>query len=390
MKKLLLFTAMLLTDTLTKAGCPTLTLTFTTTDASCPNNNNGSATVSATGGFGAYTYLWSVSAGSQITATATGLMPGTYSVTVINGGPSCATTGTVTVSGPPVATPSICMVTTDAHSVNNFVYWDQSSYTNADSFIVYRETSASVYSRIGAVSSDSLSQFEDTARSIGAANGDPNAASYRYKLQIRDTCGNYGALSPYHNTIFIVDDGFGGFSWAIPYGIEGASNPVTNYVLICDTANVDVWGPVSTVPPTDTTATDPGFATHGNIANWRVKTNWSIVCDPTRATVNTTRSNIKHAQLTATGIASQQLDNKVVMYPNPANGQVTIGLAPDVKTARIQIENMMGQVVYDETVATSGMTGTKREIDLSGYGKGMYLVSIKSGGMQAFKKLVVQ
>ncbi|MCW3103138.1 MAG: hypothetical protein JWO09_1578 [Bacteroidetes bacterium] len=379
----------LLTGTFAKAGCPTLTLTFTTTDASCPNNNDGSATVSVTGGTGTYTYLWSVSAGAQTTATATGLMPGSYSVTVMDGsGPSCFVIGNVTVSAPAVPTPSICMVTVDGHSVNNFVYWDQTPYTNVDSFIIYRETSSSVYSRIGAVSSDSLSQFEDTARSVGPANGDPNLASYRYKIQILDTCGNYGPMSLYHSTIYIVDDGLGEFSWSAPYTIEGTPNPVTNYVLLCDTANVDVWGPVQTVPGTDSVANDPGFPTHGSIANWRVKTAWGISCTPTRATVNTTRSNIKHAGLVTTGIAALKDGGSMVMYPNPATAEVIIGLSPDIKNAKLRIVNIVGQLMLEERLEASGTAITSR-IDVSGYAKGVYLVSVESNGLKTYKKLVV-
>ncbi|MGZ4075607.1 MAG: hypothetical protein ACXVDZ_18820, partial [Bacteroidia bacterium] len=182
---------------------------------------------------------------------------------------------------PPPPTPSICMVTCDNLSINNIIYWDKTGLTHVDSFIIYRETSPAVYSKIGAVSNDSLSQYTDTARSIGPANGDPNIASYRYKIRILDSCGVYSAMSPYHNTIYIVDDGLGDFSWSIPYGIEGSSSPVINYVLLCDTAGVGVWGPVSTVLGADTIASDPGFVSHSSVANWRVKTAWGISCTPT-------------------------------------------------------------------------------------------------------------
>jgi gliding motility-associated-like protein len=53
---------------------------------------NGSATVNATGGLGVYTYLWS---NGQTTSTATGLVSGTYMVTVSDGG--CSTAQTVNV-----------------------------------------------------------------------------------------------------------------------------------------------------------------------------------------------------------------------------------------------------------------------------------------------------
>lgn len=370
------------------AQCLPFSFVFTTTEASCPNNNDAVADVAVSGGMAPYIYAWSTGSGPQLTSAEDSLAPGNYSVIVADM-MGCIDTGYVTINATPIPTPSICMVTVDAHSVNNFIYWDQSAYTNVDSFIIYRETAASVYSRIGAVSSDSLSQFEDTARSVGPANGDPNLASYRYKIQILDTCGNYGAMSPYHSTIYIIDNGAGEFSWAVPYTIEGAANPVTSYILLCDTANVDNWGPVQAVPGSDTLANDPGFSNHSSIANWRVKTAWGISCTPTRTTVNTTRSNIKHGSALSTGIISENLPGSIAIYPNPAREEFSIALPPGIKTAGLRIENMMGQLLYEETINASGTSGISKQINISGYAKGIYLISVESNGNKAFKKLVV-
>ncbi|AFC25421.1 T9SS type B sorting domain-containing protein [Saprospira grandis] len=56
--------------------------TTSTTDALCFGSADGTATVLPTGGTGPYTYLWDAAAGSQTTATATGLVAGNYCVTV--------------------------------------------------------------------------------------------------------------------------------------------------------------------------------------------------------------------------------------------------------------------------------------------------------------------
>ncbi len=61
-------------------------------DASCEGKANGSATVSATGGTGSYTYSWSPSGGTS--AIASGLLAGDYSVTVVSG----SQTATVSVT----------------------------------------------------------------------------------------------------------------------------------------------------------------------------------------------------------------------------------------------------------------------------------------------------
>lgn len=109
------------------AGCAasaTLTLVepskvegSTTSIPSSCGLNNGSATVTALGGTGTYTYLWS---DGQTTATATNLLAGNYSV-VFTDGNSCTGSSTVTVSnsgafpdpsGPISGPPGACRNTT--------------------------------------------------------------------------------------------------------------------------------------------------------------------------------------------------------------------------------------------------------------------------------------
>ncbi|WP_343625932.1 T9SS type A sorting domain-containing protein [Flavobacterium lindanitolerans] len=74
--------------------------TISKTDVSCNGGNNGTATVTATGGTTPYSYSWSPSGGTN--ATATGLAAGTYTVTVtdFNG---CQITRTTTVNQPATA-----------------------------------------------------------------------------------------------------------------------------------------------------------------------------------------------------------------------------------------------------------------------------------------------
>lgn len=73
-----------------------LELTMDTVGISCFGANDGTATANPTGGVGNYTYLWD---NGQTTQTATGLMPGTHTVTV-NDGNECAVIGSVFIFEP--------------------------------------------------------------------------------------------------------------------------------------------------------------------------------------------------------------------------------------------------------------------------------------------------
>ena len=72
-----------------------LTATTTTTDVGCNGEATGTATVVAMGGTPDYTYLWD-DAAAQTTATATGLIAGTYNVTVTDAN-GCEEVATATV-----------------------------------------------------------------------------------------------------------------------------------------------------------------------------------------------------------------------------------------------------------------------------------------------------
>ena len=84
----------------TEGGCPVthilhvtvpavLAAEVATVDQQCYNTNTGRATATVTGGFGKYSYSWKDEHGDEVSTTnpATGLAPGTYSLTVTDGKP---------------------------------------------------------------------------------------------------------------------------------------------------------------------------------------------------------------------------------------------------------------------------------------------------------------
>lgn len=72
--------------------------TVVNNSVSCFGGNNGSATVTPTGGTGPYTYSWAPSGGNN--ATATNLSAGVYTVTITESSNNCTGTSTVTITQP--------------------------------------------------------------------------------------------------------------------------------------------------------------------------------------------------------------------------------------------------------------------------------------------------
>ncbi|MBI3517924.1 MAG: T9SS type A sorting domain-containing protein [Bacteroidetes bacterium] len=281
-------------------------------------------------------------------------------------------------------TPSICVVSVDSASLFNYIYWDKTPYTNVDSFIVYREVLSGYYLRIGGQKYGALSQFKDSIQAIGPANGNPNVGTYRYKIQIKDSCGNLSALSAYHNSIYFVDNS-GTFTWNT-YNVQGQSlTPVTQFDLMRDDISDGTWHVVGTVAGTQNVLNDPAYSTYQNTARWRVEA-LGFNCTPlaktaaVQAQVNKSKSNVKN-NFVITGVSGTELNTSTHVTPNPAKDIVTIQSAAEIK--KIVIYNNMGQIVIEQANKDKQAT-----IQISELSSGLYTIVIESEAGKVMKKIV--
>jgi len=272
----------------------------------------------------------------------------------------------------------ICMVTVDDSSKYNQIIWDKPLVTYIDSFIVYREITSNNYRQIGAVPYSALSEFTDTVRAkYFPFTGNPNAGTFRYKLQFRDTSGYYSQFSPYHNTLYVTQSS-GTFNWN-QYSIEGDTVPIpllTAYVLYRDDNNTGNWHAVQGVSSTQTTVTDPDFALYPN-GKWRVETTWGISCNPSK-TYSTSKSNVKSSG--PNGIETIFSTESVNIYPSPVSDNLTIEVT---LPSTIEISNIQGQLI--KTLTSSG---TKTNVDVSEFSNGVYVVEVRTEKGVAVKKFV--
>jgi PKD repeat protein len=354
-------------------------------------------------------YYWTFGtnfASNQVNPTNKYAAPGTYNV-CLNVTNSCGTDKickNVTTSCTAFGAPQICLVTVDSLGQNNVIYWDKTSYSAAiDSFIVYREVSTNIYKPIAVKSRKDSSYFVDTVRTkygFPLANGDPNKSTYRYKLQFKDTCGGYSALSHWHNTIYVVYNGNGQFTWN-SYMIEPSTIPVSNYALLRED-NSGAWLPIASTAGTQNTLSDNTFASH-TTSKWRVKTIWGISCTPTylaqnkgdgtqsiqaTKTVNSSRSNIKY-NLPAVGIKETDATSFVHIYPNPASNNLNIEWSELLATDQphIAIHNYLGMEIMKYTPEKNQL---KMTINISGLAAGLYFVEVRTTNYRSVKKVIVE
>jgi hypothetical protein len=77
-------------------------------------------------------------------------------------------------------------------------------------------------------------------------------------------------------------------------------------------------------------------------------------------------------------------------FPNPGDGHITVEIAPTAEgMASLMILDLSGREVYSKTVNIAA--GYREEIDLTSFGKGMYILQvIGAGGTTVTKRLIIQ
>lgn len=345
--------------------------------------SGSSATLSASG---AASYSWS---SGQNTSSITVSPSATTIYTVTGTTNGCSNTSISSVVVPATSAPDICMVSIDSLFTNNIVYWDKTVTSKVDSFIIYREVSTGVYKRIGAQPYAALSRFVDTTRSVGPANGDPNISSYRYKLQLRDSCGNYSTLSPYHNCFYFTAINNGNFIWN-SYEVEGqVLTPVSTCNLLRDNLATNSWSVVGSCAGTQTNINDPQFASFPQ-AIWRID-GLGFNCNPTYKTsaqINKSKSNIKNnfnVPGTITGINVNELVANLSISPNPVSSELTINFYTKITAnTKIQILDVLGKEISTNEINE----GSSVAINVTELSYGVYFLKIYQGKNVATKKFI--
>jgi hypothetical protein len=341
-------------------------------------------------------YTWAVPTGAVI---ASGINTNTivvnYSDTASTGNISVTPTNScgngtpslLVVDVDTVPTQSLCMVTVDSSSTNNFLIWEKPVSTRIDSFYVFREI-ASVFTKIGSVAYSSVSEYVDN-------NASPNVTSYKYKLSSIDSCGNESLLSQaYHRTIHLsvslalppasynlAWNDYEGFT-ILQYRILRKVNAAGNYTAVDSVSfGNNAWTDTTSFLPSDTVsyiieiAHPNGCSSSGKNPN------------PMATNLNSSRSNVYKVNGNMTGICNHSNELFVVVYPNPSKGVFTITMNDLSANGTIQIFNMLGEEVKRIDVKPTQKSMT---VDMRGFAKGVYHLQMKDSDKIVNKKFIIQ
>jgi hypothetical protein len=90
-----------------------------------------------------------------------------------------------------------------------------------------------------------------------------------------------------------------------------------------------------------------------------------------------------------TGFSRTDNGPVISVFPNPNSGKFNISFESAARSDyQLKVMNVVGQVVYSEDL--HGQTGNySRQLDLSGFGKGVYTLLLSSGENEVVKKIIV-
>ena len=312
------------------AGTGGPSATTTSTNATCNGGNDGSATLTASGGTSPYTYSWQ---NGQTGTTATGLVAGTYTVTVTDAN-GCQGTTTASVSEPTAV--SGTATSTDATCGSN----DGSATATGTG-------GASPYTYL-------WPNFQTGTTAIGLTAGN-------YAVTVTDANGCTGTIiasvsnanAPTISVTGVDASSFGTCDGSASVATTGGTPPY-NYQ----------W---STGEITDTIA--------------------GLCAGTYNLTVSDSAGCIAVSSIIISepvGIVSHAENFSVNIFPNPTNGAFKIEIQnTKSEKSEIKVYNMLGEAVYQK----SGVENQQLEIDLSGHPAGFYFVQIQIGESSIIRKV---
>jgi hypothetical protein len=329
------------------------------TDSTFTGTCNGDLSdifIGTIGGQAPFTYDWSNGTTDQDLID---VLPGDYSVEVSSSS-GCSSYQFFTVAETLPQKTSICMVDVDTTTNTNLVVWDPLNDPGIASYNIYKESSqAGLYFLVANQSADSISEYYDYL-------SDPSIRSWRYKVAAVDDCGNEAELSDKHKTIHLTQntgingeinliwDHYEGFNYSTYY--INRWHPLTN------------WEVIDSVPSNAISYTDFNPPTDSSLI-YMISINAPGQCIPLKAQdYNSSRSNKPRVNMRDgnNDVGLNEVTSRVVVFPNPTNGQVTLVYSEKIKA--LEIYDLSGKLVYSE----NEIMNQKIKLDLSTYESGIY------------------
>jgi fibronectin type 3 domain-containing protein len=315
------------------------------------------------------TYSWQPTTGlnnANIANPVSGIGSGSYVLTIISQN-GCKTSDEIKINLTKREAIEICIVGSDT-SGDNKIIWDHPASTAIDSVFIYKENGINNFVKIASVAY-SKGQFVDNT-------SQPGAKSDRYTISILDDCGLESAQSIAHKTMYLsVSKGIG-TTWSLTWdAYEGYAVRAYNIYRGKDKSSLVQYGQVSGA--TQFTDLSPPAGT----VYYQVEAEKPQTCDASGVSL---RSNV--GSNNPVGIVEFSNELNFSMYPNPANGSITLKFENQInKGMTLTLYNAIGEIV--KTIA---FQQNQQQMDVNDLSNGLYFVELKSGSEHSIQKLIIE
>ncbi|MCB9195585.1 MAG: PKD domain-containing protein [Flavobacteriales bacterium] len=405
-------------STHTIGGGTAASLTTSVGNETCMDAN-GSITVTATGGTSPYQYSNDGGANYQTSSVFNGLSASSYSIMVLdNAGCTSTTNATVTNSGGftltvnPAAGQTICSgnsanISASGAGTGATYTWDQ-GLTAGSSHIV-SPTVTTVYTvqatdMSGCTETASTTVTVQTAPTVTVIPTNPSICSGESLTLTATGAGAYvwntGAntatitVTPTTQTTYTVI-GQNGSCAGSPVQVTVGVNPSPTVVAGSDVTSVAVGGTVnfnnagSNATSYSWNFGDGQNSTQGFVAHtYNVAGTYTVTLTGTIGTCTVTDQITIVVSGSGVGIDQVNLENNVLVYPNPNNGQFNLkldfGVAQDVQ---VRLFSAIGQEVASKDLGM--ITSTVQEFDVSNHAEGVYFVQINTTSGTITKRVTI-
>ena len=264
----------------------------------------------------------------------------------------------------------VCYVTSDDNDITkNRIFLRNIDGNNVDAYQVLRETTTGgVYEVIGFIIPPENS-FLDTS-------SNNNAQAYRYKVNTLDVCGSTSDDSPYHKTILlqssISSNNTINLSWT-PY----VGTDYTTYNIFRQVNDGD-FNLLTSLSSTNLSYNDIDVDLSTNTYEYFVSIDVSS-CVGEPFSPLSIKSN--HDGTETLSISDyENLKGSVIVYPNPADSQVTINIPNYVQLKSVKIFNKLGQLVH--------VYNNMNTLNVENLSDGLYFLQIETDRGDFVKKLI--
>ena len=336
-----------------------ITTTDAQTNVSCNGGTNGSASVTAIGGAGDYTYSWSPSGGTA--ATATGLAAGTYTVTITDAN-SCTATRSFTITQPDAITATTSQIDILCNG----------AATGTASVTATGGTGAYTYSWSPS-GGNAATATGLVAGTYNVTITDANACAIVKTITITEAAPINLSLQPVaisvtegaNATFSITASNATSYQWQV-------STDGTSWTDVADGGTNPVYSgaATTTLALTNVPETFDGYL-------YRVSVSNSSTCSV----------NSDSAELTVTPSLKMEDFSSidVTIYPNPASSQVVI------KIPEFSAHSNCSVAVYDlngRVIMQKRLTSESEKIDIAHLKSGVYIFNITSDRAKTTKRVV--